>query len=178
MNNEQKVAYIKEHIGAYSDFPKEGIVFRDIFSSLTDGKVCIYIKELLVDYVRQHYPDVELVVGLESRGFLFNLLIASELGIGCAPIRKKGKLPGECISVEYQLEYGSDVFEVQKTAIKPGQKVILVDDLLATGGSLDAAIQLVRKAGGVVISCVVIMELADLNAKKRFDCPIHSFMKF
>lgn len=82
-------------------------VFRDIFGALTDGKCCIYLKELLLDHIRNALPHVDVIVGLESRGFLFNLMLASELGIGCAPIRKKGKLPGTCVSVEYSLEYGS-----------------------------------------------------------------------
>lgn len=83
------------------------IYFSDIFGALTDGKACQYLKDLLLDHVRQNHPDIDLIVGLESRGFLFNLMLASELGVGCAPIRKKGKLPGECISVEYTLEYGT-----------------------------------------------------------------------
>ncbi|XP_075160732.1 adenine phosphoribosyltransferase [Haematobia irritans] len=178
MNNEQKLEYINQHIGVYPDFPKKGILFRDIFASLTDAKACQYIKDLLLDHVRQSTPDIDIIVGLESRGFLFNLMLASELGVGCAPIRKKGKLPGECVSVEYTLEYGTDIFEMQTTAIKPGQKVLIIDDLLATGGSLEAAVKLVRKAGGVVAQCLVIMELAFLEGRKKLDAPVHSLLKY
>ncbi|XP_013118066.1 adenine phosphoribosyltransferase [Stomoxys calcitrans] len=178
MNNEQKLEYINQHIGVYPDFPKKGILFRDIFGSLTDPKSCQYIKDLLLDHVRETNPDVDIIVGLESRGFLFNLMLASELGVGCAPIRKKGKLPGECVSVEYTLEYGTDIFEMQTNAIKPGQKVLIVDDLLATGGSLEAAVKLVRKAGGEVVECLIIMELAFLEGRKKVDTNVHSLLKY
>ncbi|XP_055911942.1 adenine phosphoribosyltransferase [Eupeodes corollae] len=178
MNADQKLEIIKKHIGVFPDFPKKGIVFRDVFAALTNSEVCIYLRDLLVEHIKLNYPDVDLIVGLESRGFLFNLLIASELGVGCAPIRKKGKLPGECISVEYTLEYGSDIFEMQKSAIKPGQKVVIVDDLLATGGSLEAAIKLLRKAGAIVQEGLVVLELVDLGGRKRLDCNVHSLIKY
>lgn len=93
------------------------------------------MKTLLVDHIKNTTPNVDAVVGLEARGFLFSLLIAAELGIACVPIRKKGKLPGDCLQFNYKLEYGSDTFEMQKNSITPGQKVVIVDDLLATGGS-------------------------------------------
>ncbi|XP_005186668.1 adenine phosphoribosyltransferase [Musca domestica] len=178
MNSEQKLEYINKHIGVYPDFPKKGILFRDIFGALTDATACQYLKDVLLEHVRKTNPDIDLIVGLESRGFLFNLMLAAELGVGCAPIRKKGKLPGECVSVEYTLEYGSDIFEMQKTAIKPGQKVLIIDDLLATGGSLSAAIELVRKAGGEVVQCLVVMELAFLDGRKKLDADIHSLLKY
>ncbi|XP_037933916.1 adenine phosphoribosyltransferase-like [Teleopsis dalmanni] len=178
MTEKEKIEYIKSRIGSYPDFPKKGIIFRDIFSALTDGKVCQYLKEIVVDYIKRCHPEVELIVGLESRGFLFNMMIAAELGIGCAPVRKKGKLPGELVSVEYTLEYGTDVFEMQTTAIQKCQKVLIIDDLLATGGSLDAAIQLVQKAGGEVVACVVILELVDLNGRKKLNTDVHSFIEY
>ncbi|XP_065360416.1 adenine phosphoribosyltransferase [Calliphora vicina] len=178
MNTKEKLDYINQHIGVHPDFPKKGIVFRDIFGALTDGQACKYIKEILLEHVRTEHPDVEIIVGLESRGFLFNLMLASELGIGCAPIRKKGKLPGKCVSVEYTLEYGSDIFEIQTDAIKPGQKVLIIDDLLATGGSLEAAVKLVRKAGGEVVKCLVVMELEFLEGRKKVDGKVHSLLKY
>ncbi|XP_037813035.1 adenine phosphoribosyltransferase [Lucilia sericata] len=178
MNTQQKLDYINQHIGVHPDFPKKGIVFRDIFGALTDGQTCKYIKEVLLEHVRTEHPDVDIIVGLESRGFLFNLMLASELGIGCAPIRKKGKLPGKCVSVEYTLEYGSDIFEIQTDAIKPGQKVLIIDDLLATGGSLEAAVKLVRKAGGEVVKCLVVMELEFLEGRKKVDSKVHSLLKY
>ncbi|XP_017138727.1 adenine phosphoribosyltransferase [Drosophila miranda] len=175
---EDKLDYVKSKIGEYPNFPKEGILFRDIFGALTDPKACVYLKDLLVQYIRQSQPEVEVIVGLDSRGFLFNLLLATELGVGCAPIRKKGKLAGEVVSVEYQLEYGSDTFELQRTAIQPGQKVVIVDDLLATGGSLLAASELVRKVGGVVLESLVVMELVGLDGRKKLDCKVHSLIKY
>ncbi|CAD7002434.1 adenine phosphoribosyltransferase [Ceratitis capitata] len=178
MSTNEKLEYIKSKIGTFPDFPKKGIVFRDIFTALRDPTACRYLKEVLVQEVKQRYPNAEIIVGLESRGFLFNLLIATELGIGCAPVRKKGKLPGDLISVEYVLEYGKDIFEMQANAIKPGQKVIIVDDLLATGGSLKAAIELVRKAGGDVIGGIVVMELKDLRGRDKIDCDVHTLIKY
>ncbi|KAH8402862.1 hypothetical protein KR222_007680 [Zaprionus bogoriensis] len=173
-----KLNYIKSKVGEYADFPKKGIVFRDIFGALTDGRACVYLRDLLVRHIRAEHPEVDLIVGLDSRGFLFNLLLATELGVGCAPIRKKGKLAGEVESVEYQLEYGSDIFEVQRTAIKPGQKVVIVDDLLATGGSLSAACSLVRKVGGVVLESLVVIELLGLEGRKKLDCNVHSLIQY
>ncbi|KAH8366175.1 hypothetical protein KR093_009958, partial [Drosophila rubida] len=201
VSNADKLDYVKSKISEYADFPKKGIVFRDIFGALTDSKACVYLRDLLVRHIRDKYPDVELIIGLDSRGFLFNLLLATELGVGCAPIRKKGKLAGEVISVEYQLEYGSvsilanvsnveytilsysklvlqDVFELQRAAIKPGQKVVIVDDLLATGGSLLAATALVRKVGGVVLESLVVIELLGLEGRKKLDCNVHSLIQY
>ncbi|EDX08885.1 adenine phosphoribosyltransferase [Drosophila simulans] len=175
---EDKLDYVKSKIGEYPNFPKEGILFRDIFGALTDPKACVYLRDLLVDHIRESAPEAEIIVGLDSRGFLFNLLIATELGLGCAPIRKKGKLAGEVVSVEYKLEYGSDTFELQKSAIKPGQKVVVVDDLLATGGSLVAATELIRKVGGVVVESLVVMELVGLDGRKRLDGKVHSLIKY
>lgn len=119
------------------------------------------------------------MVGLDARGFLFSFMIASELGIGCLPIRKKGKLPGETHKVEYILEYGTDVFELQCGAIKKGQRVLIVDDLLATGGTLKAACELVTRAGGEVAGCVIVMELKALNGRAKLNgVPVHSFIEY
>ncbi|EDV96278.1 adenine phosphoribosyltransferase [Drosophila grimshawi] len=178
LSGADKLDYVKSKIGEYVDFPKKGIVFRDIFGALTDGKACVYLRDLLAHHIRITCPDVELIVGLDSRGFLFNLLLATELGTGCAAIRKKGKLAGEVVAVEYQLEYGSDTFELQRSAIKPGQRVVIVDDLLATGGSLLAATALVRKVGGVVLECLVVMELLGLEGRKKLDCNVHALIKY
>lgn len=145
---------------------------------MQSGPCCQAIKQLLVEHVRNKQPDADVIVGLEARGFLFSLLLAAELGCGCIPIRKRGKLPGKCVQHEYQLEYGSDVFEMQENAIKPGQKVVIVDDLLATGGTLEAAVELVRAVGGVVVEAVVLIELCDLNGRTKAIVPVHSFIKY
>ena len=155
------------------------INFRDIFGALADGPTCSALKELVLNYVKKNHPAIDVVVGLDARGFLFSFTIAADLGIGCVPIRKKNKLPGETFKVEYQLEYGSDVFEMQCDAIKNGQKVLIVDDLLATGGTLNAACQLVTKSGGVIDGCLVIMELTDLNGRKNLEgFPVYSFIQY
>lgn len=136
------------------------------------------MKELILNYIREECPDIDVVVGLEARGFLFNFLIASELGIGCIPIRKEGKLPGECHTVEYVKEYGSDKFQIQRNSLKAGAKVLIIDDLLATGGSLKAAGDLVTKCGGTVVKAITIIELPELNGRKKVDFDVHSFLKY
>lgn len=146
---------------------------------MTDGPTVTALKELLVNYIKKNHPTIDAVVGLDARGFLFSFAIAADLGIGCIAVRKKGKLPGETFSVEYSLEYGSDFFEIQCGAIKKDQKVVIVDDLLATGGSLKAAVELVRKAGGIVEACLVVMELSALKGRAKLDgVPVHSFIEY
>lgn len=155
------------------------MIFRDIFTALTDGPTCVALKELILSYVKQNHPSIDAVVGLDARGFLFSFTIASELCLGCVPIRKKNKLPGETFKVEYQLEYGSDVFEMQCGAIKKGQKVLIIDDMLATGGTLQAACELVTKAGGIVDGCLVVLELTALNGRKKLNgFSVHSLIKY
>lgn len=137
------------------------------------------LKELFVNYVRNNHPSIDVVVGLDARGFLFSFTIASELEIGCVPVRKRGKLPGETLQVEYALEYGVDVFELQCGAIKKDQKVLIVDDLLATGGSLGAACELVKKAGGIIDGCIVVIELTALNGRRNLNgINIKSFIQY
>lgn len=119
-----------------------------------------------------------MVVGLDARGFLFSFMIAAELEIACVPVRKQGKLPGECIKFEYVKEYGTDVFEIQKNSIKSGQNVLILDDLLATGGSLNAACELVKKSGGIVKECVVILELIKLKGREKVQAPVFSFIQY
>lgn len=146
---------------------------------MADGPTVVALKELLINYVKENHPSIDAVVGLDARGFLFSFTIAAELGIGCIPARKKGKLPGETHKVEYILEYGTDVFEMQKEAIKKDQKVLIVDDLLATGGSLKAAVDLVKKAGGIVNGCLVVLELSSLNGRAKLEgVPVHSFIQY
>ncbi|XP_058121497.1 adenine phosphoribosyltransferase [Anopheles ziemanni] len=175
------IALIKKHIGEYPDFPKKGILFKDIFTALRNGEVCKAIKSVLISYVQENCPDVEVIVGLEARGFLFSLLIAAELGVASVPIRKRGKLPGKCVQQEYKLEYGTDVFEVQEGSITKGQKVLVIDDLLATGGTLDAANKLIQQLGGLVVQNVVIIELTQLGGRKKLETSgskVHSFIQY
>ncbi|XP_047539352.1 adenine phosphoribosyltransferase [Vanessa atalanta] len=177
---EQKVAKLKSKIKSYPDFPKEGILFWDIFSAISDGPTCRLLQNLFVTVIRAKYPNVEAVVGLESRGFLFSFSVATELGIGCLPIRKKGKLPGEVISYKYDLEYGSDILQIQKDSIRPGIKCLIIDDLIATGGSITAATNLLLNCKADVVGCLVIMELISLNGRRNIPngIPVHSLIKY
>lgn len=140
---------------------------RDIFTALLDGKVCTAIRDLLVERVKNSPHQIDAIVGLDARGFLFGFTISAELGIPFVPIRKRGKLPGKCKSFEYKLEYGTDVFEMQENSIRPNQHVIIVDDLLATGGSLNAACRLISECGANVAEIIVIMELKSLEGRKK-----------
>ncbi|XP_045762499.1 adenine phosphoribosyltransferase [Maniola jurtina] len=176
----KKVQELKSKIKSYPDFPKKGILFWDIFSAISDGPTCKLLQGLLVDTIRSKYPDVEAVVGLESRGFLFSFSVAAELGIACLPVRKKGKLPGEVFSHKYDLEYGSDVLEIQKSSIHPGLKCLIIDDLLATGGSIATAAKLLQACGANVVGSLVIIELTSLKGRKNIpeDISVHSLITY
>jgi len=175
---EDKIEYLKAHISSYPDFPKAGIVFRDMFSLLRDPEAFKCLRDVMVEYTRTNIPEAEVVVGLESRGFLFGSILAIELGLPFVPIRKPGKLPGALAKVTFELEYGTDTFEIQKDSIKAGQKVLLVDDLLATGGSLSAASTLITDCQAKVAGCLVVMELVDLKGRDKLKSPVHSLMSF
>lgn len=159
------VKKIEEYVRSIPDFPEKGIIFRDITSILQDADgLHLSIESMikLLDGV-----DFDVVVGTESRGFIFGMPIAYELHKPFVPVRKKGKLPLETISKEYDLEYGSAVIEMHKDSIKPGQKVVIVDDLIATGGTIEAAIQMVEELGGEVVKVIFFMELAGLKGRER-----------
>lgn len=156
---------IEEYVRSIPDFPEEGIIFRDITSVLQDPdglKLAIDSMIALLDGV-----DFDVVAGTESRGFMFGMPIAYALGKSFIPVRKKGKLPCETVSAEYDLEYGSAVIEIHKDAVKPGQKVVLVDDLIATGGTIEASIRLVEQLGGEVVKIIFLMELAGLKGREK-----------
>ncbi|XP_076449901.1 adenine phosphoribosyltransferase-like [Babylonia areolata] len=169
---------VKKLISSHQDFPKPGILFRDIFPVLRDSEVFNLLIELLCEHVEKLTPKVEVIVGLESRGFLFGPIMAQRLKVAFVPVRKAGKLPGECCSVEYSLEYGKDKFEVQKEAIKPGQCVLIVDDLLATGGTMKAAVELMGKVSAEVAECLVVIELTDLKGRDKVDKLLHSLIQY
>jgi adenine phosphoribosyltransferase len=147
------------------DFPKPGIVFKDITPLLADGRALRYAITSMANQVASH--DFTKVAGIESRGFMFGIALAREFGLGFIPIRKAGKLPWRTTKVEYVLEYGSDSVEMHQDAIRPGDRVLVVDDLLATGGTLEAAVRLVENIGGVVAACSVVIELGGLGGRKR-----------
>ncbi len=158
---------IEEYVRSIPDFPEPGIIFRDVTSVLQDADGLALAVDLMQEKLKG--IDFDLVVGPESRGFIFGVPIAYNLHKPFIPIRKKGKLPCETVSVEYELEYGTAELEIHKDAIKEGQRVVIIDDLMATGGTNEAMIQLVEKLGGKVVKAVFLMELAGLNGRKRLE---------
>lgn len=158
---------LRNYIATVEDYPKEGILFRDITPLMADGEAFRYATQEIVDYAKS--LEVEVVVGPEARGFIVGCPVAYELGIGFVPVRKPGKLPRETEKVEYELEYGTDTLTMHKDAIKPGQRVLVIDDLLATGGTVRATIDLVEKLGGQVAGCAFLIELADLKGRDKLE---------
>src|SRR5207302_7959926 len=167
---------LKQHIRAIPDFPKPGILFYDISTLLAHPKAWHATVERLAEAVRPHRPD--LLIGIESRGFLVAAPLAYTLGSGFAMVRKKGKLPGKTVRYTYDLEYGSDTIEVQEDAIAPGQRVVVVDDLVATGGTMQAAIDLVQQRGGTVAAAACIIELSFLNGRDRLNVPLTAMVTY
>ena len=158
---------LKNYIASVPNYPKEGIIFRDISPLMADRKAYQYATQQIVDYAKSRGAD--MIVGPEARGFIVGCPVAYELGIGFAPARKKGKLPRETVSVEYDLEYGTAELHLHKDAVKPGQKVLICDDLLATGGTMDACAKLVEKLGGEVVGLAFLVELTDLKGREKIE---------
>ena len=158
---------LKEKIRVIEGFPKEGISFKDITTLVADGEA---FKES-IDRIVEHLKDknVDVILGPEARGFIFGVPVAYALGVGFVPVRKKGKLPAETVSVDYSLEYGVDVLEIHKDAIKKGQKVAIVDDLLATGGTVEAVAKLVEKVGAEVVALDFDIELTELKGRDKLE---------
>ncbi len=160
-----------------SDFPKKGILFKDITTLLKDPVPYKQAIDQMTDMVRKYQPDV--VIGMESRGFIFASPIAYLLDAGFVPVRKLGKLPGQVISTEYDLEYGTNTLELHSDAIAEGQRVLVVDDLLATGGTVSATIELVERLKGQVVAVAFLVELTALNGRERLgDYEVISLIKF
>jgi len=167
---------LKKFIRDVPDFPKPGILFRDISPMLADKDAWRAAIKALADMVRPHKPD--MLAGIESRGFLVTAPLALELGCGFMMVRKRGKLPGGTIPHTYDLEYGTDTIEIQENAVKKGQRVVVLDDVLATGGTLAAAVTLLRKAGGDVRGAACIIELTFLDGRKRIDLPFGALVQY
>ena len=167
---------LKEYIRNVPDFPKPGIQFKDITTLWKDNKA---FKES-IDLLYQRYRDkkIDKVVGAESRGFIIASPLAYLLSAGFVPVRKKGKLPYKKINVVYELEYGTDSLEMHEDAIQEGENILVVDDLLATGGTMEAIIELVKKLGGNIIEAAFIVELEPLNGRKKIDAPVFSLVKY
>ncbi|MED5073887.1 adenine phosphoribosyltransferase [Anoxybacillus geothermalis] len=158
---------LKQYITIVPDFPKPGILFKDITTLMDNGKAYKYATDQIVQYARE--KQIDIVVGPEARGFIIGCPVAYALGVGFAPVRKEGKLPREVVRVEYGLEYGTDVLTMHKDAIKPGQRVLITDDLLATGGTMRATIDLVEQLGGVVAGLAFLIELTELGGRKKLE---------
>lgn len=177
------VEFIKSFLTIYQDFPKKGVAFCDIFplfrNPLAFEALITHLVHHLVSNIVPNCPDkkIDVVVGLDSRGFLFGPVIALRLGAAFVPVRKRGKLPGECDRSVFEKEYGTDEFEMQTNAISPGQTVVIVDDIIATGGSASAAGELVRKQGGNLLKYIFIAELTPLKGKDRLDAPAYSMVQ-
>lgn len=170
---------LKSLVRTIPDYPKPGIMFRDITTLLKDPsgfKACV---ERLVEPYRM--AGIEAVVGIEARGFILGGAVADRLGTGFVPLRKKGKLPGAVIGQDYDLEYGTDIIEVHEDAIRRGERVLLVDDLIATGGTAEAGVKLVRMVGGVVVGAAFIIDLPELGGAAKIEAlgiPCHTLIAF
>ena len=158
---------VADYVRSIPDFPEPGVIFRDITTILQDQDGLQLAVNGLIDMLKD--VDYDVVVGPESRGFIFGVPVAYAEHKGFVPVRKKGKLPCETISVEYELEYGTAELEIHKDAIKPGQKVVIIDDLMATGGTMEAIIKLVEQLGGEVVKICFVMELAGLKGRERLS---------
>ncbi len=158
---------IEEYVRSIKDFPKEGIIFRDVTSVLQDADGL----KLAIDSMQKEIEDIDfdLVLGPESRGFIFGVPVAYNLHKPFIPVRKKGKLPMETVSMEYELEYGTAEIEIHRDAIKPGQKVVIIDDLIATGGTIEAIVKLVEQLGGEVVGICFLMELEGLKGREKLQ---------
>ncbi|KAG5650213.1 hypothetical protein H0H81_000302 [Sphagnurus paluster] len=176
------VDFIKSHLKAHPDFPKKGIVFLDIFPLLRSPVAFETLITHFVYHLTSHTiplstsKNIDVIVGLDARGFLLGPLIALRLGAAFVPVRKRGKLPGECVYASYEKEYGTDIFEMQADAIQPGQTVVVVDDLIATGGSAKAAGELVAQQSGQTLEYLFIIELVFLKGGEKLDAPLYSIV--
>lgn len=172
------IEQVKDKIRSIPDFPKPGILFRDITTALKDADTL----RKMIDFICEEFKNekIDYVVGLESRGFIFGMPVAYNLNAGFIPIRKPNKLPAKTLKETYALEYGTDTLEMHEDALKSGDKVLILDDLLATGGTCSAACNLVIRAGAEIVGCGFVIELVDLNGKDKLpkDCNIISMIKY
>lgn len=168
---------LKESIRSIPGWPIEGVIFRDLTSLMQNPAAFAYACDLLYD--RYIDKGIDKIVGIDARGFVFGAVVAYKLGIGFVPVRKKGKLPCQTIQESYALEYGTDTLEMHEDAIHPGEKVVIVDDLIATGGTIGAAVKLVKKLGAHLVECAFVVELPDLKGRDQVDgCPVFAMVEF
>ena len=168
---------LKDYVASIPDFPQEGILFRDITPLMADGEAFHYACEELIDYAKK--VGAQVVAGPESRGFIFGCPVAHEMKIGFVPVRKPNKLPRKTISYKYDLEYGSNELHMHADAIKPGQKVLIIDDLMATGGTVEATAKMIEELGGEVVGCAFLIELEGLGGREKLDkYDVFTLMKY
>lgn len=169
---------VRQHVRSIPDFPKPGILFRDITPVLSHAEALSAALALHVERAEAIGGPFDRVCGIESRGFLFGMALAERLGTGFVPVRKPGKLPAETIEESYALEYGTDRLQLHVDAIADGHRVLVVDDLLATGGTASTTCKLVRRLGGTVVGCLFLVELDGLGGRDRLSCPVESILTF
>ncbi|WP_409370167.1 adenine phosphoribosyltransferase [Lysinibacillus sp. 38-6] len=168
---------LKQYVTTVENWPKEGISFKDITTIMDNGPAYKYATDQIVEYAKE--VGAEIIVGPEARGFIIGCPVAYALEIGFAPVRKPGKLPREVISADYGLEYGKDTLTMHKDAIKPGQKVLICDDLLATGGTVEATVRLIEQLGGEVVGCAFLIELKELNGRSKLgDLSVKTLIQY
>lgn len=168
---------LKDYIAAVPDFPKEGILFRDITPLMANGNAFKEAVNQIEDFARK--MGAEVIAGPESRGFIFGCPVAANMNIGFIPVRKPGKLPRETVSFKYDLEYGSNELHMHKDAVSAGQKVLIVDDLLATGGTVQATAKIIESLGGEVVGAAFLIELEDLKGREALkEIPVFTVMKY
>ena len=168
---------LKDYIADIPDFPKPGILFRDITPLMADGEAFKEACDRIIEFAKE--VKAEVVVGPESRGFIFGCPVSYALGIGFVPVRKPGKLPRETVSYRYDLEYGSNELHIHSDGIEKGKRVLVVDDLLATGGTIEATVKLVEELGGEVVGCAFLIELTDLKGKDLLtDYNVFTILKY
>lgn len=168
---------LNDYVASIPDFPQKGILFRDITPLMNDGPAFKEACQKLIEYAKEIKADI--VVGPESRGFIFGCPVSYALNIGFVPVRKPNKLPRKTVSIKYSLEYGTNELHIHEDAIKKGQRVLIIDDLLATGGTVDATIKLVEQLGGVVAGCAFLIELEDLKGRELLSgYDVYTLMKY
>ena len=168
---------LKKIVREIPDFPKPGILFYDITTLLADPEGFAQVIDILADRYEGRSPSK--IIGIDARGFIFGGALAVRLGVGFVPIRKKGKLPWQTVSASYELEYGVDEVQMHKDGVKPGESVVIVDDLLATGGTASAAIELVKQCGGEVVECAFVIELDFLKGREKLEpTPVFSILNY
>jgi adenine phosphoribosyltransferase len=168
---------LKKTIRSIPGWPIEGVVFRDLTTLMKDPEALRVSCDIM--YERYSNEKIDKIVGIDARGFVFGAVLAYKLGIGFIPVRKKGKLPAETIEQSYELEYGADTLEIHKDAIAAGERVVIVDDLIATGGTIGATVKLVRQLGGDIVECAFVIELPGLKGREQIsDCKVFAMMEF